>query len=164
MFEVRVHGSLWGAASPARAAEWRRAIAEFNADNAVASDSIAPAPGAAIELVRPPGGFFHVRIYGDPNELVATVPLEPPTVEAHFREYAETIRHLRRLDLEAPVRGIEAVDYAKRVVHDEAGDYLRKALRPWVTVSVDDARRLFTLLFLVGSDLPDDALGFHRRH
>ena len=70
-----------------------------------------------------------------------------------------------------PADSVKGLPLARGMVIDDVPfldawlrDYLRKALRPWVTVLVDDARRLFTLLFLVGSDLPDDALGFHRRH
>ena len=56
------------------------------------------------------------------------------------------------------------IDYAKRIVHDDAAAFLRESLADVVQMDLSDARRLFTLIFLVGTDLPETLVRYHRRH
>jgi uncharacterized protein (UPF0262 family) len=62
------------------------------------------------------------------------------------------------------MRDWEALDMAKKGVHDEAGMRIRKALRPHLEVDLKLARRIFTLVFLVVSDIPAELVKRHRRH
>jgi uncharacterized protein (UPF0262 family) len=65
-------------------------------------------------------------------------------------------------------RDWESLDYAKKLVHDEAGGRIRKALRPHLVegeaVDLKLARRLFTIVFLVAQDLPAELVTRHRSH
>ncbi len=163
MFEVRLHGALWKRVPEPRAAEWRRALDELNIANDIEMVGD-PVSEPALELVRPPDDSFHVRVYRDGFELVSSVELDVAAVEGFFEEYSATIRQMVHVDREAPVRGFEAIDYAKRVVHDEAASFLRESLEQTVQMDLPDARRLFTLIFLVGTDLPEALVRYHRRH
>lgn len=163
MFEVRLHGALWKRVGEHRAAEWRRALDELNLANEIALVGEA-VEEPALELVRPPDGSYHVRVYRDGFELLADIALDPASVADFFDEYGATITQMVHVDREAPVRGFEAIDYAKRVVHDEAAGFLRETLEQTVTMPLSDARRLFTLIFLVGTDLPEAMVRYHRRH
>ena len=81
------------------------------------------------------------------------------------REYRDVITRIARSDLGGfGMRDFEALDYAKKLVHDEAGALLRKTLRPGAELPLDRARRLFTLVFLLSSELPEEVIRTHRRH
>jgi len=162
MVEVRIHGALWREAVDSVAEEWRRTLRELNASNAIAFVDAAEDP--ALEIVRPPSGAFVLRLYAEGYQRLAEVDITSPALQAHFEEYALTIRHMVRIDREAPARGFEALDYAKRVVHDEAAAYLIEATQGLLRLNLADARGLFTLLFLVGSDIPAAWVRYHRAH
>jgi uncharacterized protein (UPF0262 family) len=166
MIEVRLHGALWKSATASRSEEWRRSLTELNTLNAllVLGPQWASADDVALELVRPPTGEFVFRLYVDGWTCVATMPLPADAIGTAFSEYDTTIRQMVHVDKQAPVRGFEALDYAKRVVHDEAAAVIIAALDEVLETSLDDARRLFTLVFLVGTDLPESLVRYHRRH
>jgi uncharacterized protein (UPF0262 family) len=57
--------------------------------------------------------------------------------------------HLRQLFQSRAVgdpKGIEAIDMARRGIHNEAAELLKECLSPQVEVDFDTARRLFTLI------------------
>ncbi len=164
MFEIRLHGALWKSATQERSAEWRRTVAELNRANTIAAGSVSLGEEPALELVRLPNQTFVLRLYADGWSRSHEFPFEPAEVQSFFDEYDATIRQMVHVDRQAPARGFEALDYAKRVVHDEAGAWLIQRLRPELELELDDARRLFTLVFLVGTDLPESLVRYHRRH
>lgn len=155
-FEFRLHGALWKGAPERKQREWRRTLGELNRPD---SD-----PDRCIELVRPPGTHFQVRIYDPEGRLLEQIPLDAPELEDCLREYGATIRQLVHVDRSAPIKGVEALDYAKRVVHDDAASILRESLAAHADLSLGQARRLFTLLFLAHSDLPPELVRYHRFH
>ncbi len=163
MFEVRLHGAVWKRASPRRSEEWRRSLSELNKANHIRG-AIDPSDDPALEVVRPPDGGLKIRVYRRGFDLERTFELAPDRVEELFGDYGATILQMVHIDREAPVRGFEALDYAKRVIHDEAAGYLMELLAPTVEMDLDDARRLFTLVFLVGTDLPEEFVRYHRLH
>lgn len=149
----RIHPSLVKTANPARLAEWRRVLDEYND----AADAV-----TTIEIALPPDDQVQLRVEQATGASVVRIAMK--TLEPLLAEYGETIRHMVRIDREAPARGFEALDYAKRVVHDEGADVLRAQLRAVAPIAIDDARHLFTLVFLVASDLPEELVRYHRRH
>jgi hypothetical protein len=152
--DLLVHPALWRTAAPERAADWRRVLEEFNVSRARGLETV------SIEIVELPELGVAMRV----GEEGALVTLPGPERDRHFADYGETIAHMVRLDREAPVRGFEALDYAKRTIHDEAAGWLIDVLRPVAVLDLPVARRLFTMLFLVASDLPEELVRYHRRH
>ncbi len=164
MLEVRLHGALWKQATPIRRHEWQRALDELNEDNALSGVAIRDADEASIEIVRTPDDTWHLRLMEGAYSVVDTIDLDAAEMQPHLDEYAATIRKMVHVDRDAPVRGFEALDYAKRVVHDDAGTWLSEKLAGRVRSTHDDARRLFTLLFLLISELPEEMVRYHRVH
>ena len=164
MFEIRLHGALWKTVPSTRADEWRRALDELNHSNTIEAESIDAGDEPALEIVRPPDGSYQLRVYRDGFDLIERITLDPERLGYLFDEYGATIRQMVHVDREAPVRGFEALDYAKRVVHDEAADFLMDTVAQKLSVELRDARRLFTLIFLVGTDLPEKLVRYHRMH
>lgn len=152
--DLLVHPSLWRSASAERAADWRRVLEEFNVARNRSRETV------TIEIVELPEHGVAMRI-GEEGSIVTLPQAER---EQHFSDYGDTISNMVRIDREAPVRGFEALDYAKRTIHDEAAAWLMELLRGRVELDLATARRLFTMLFLVASDLPEELVRYHRRH
>ena len=60
-------------------------------------------------------------------------------------------------------RGIEAVDMARRALHNEGAELLRDCLAGKVEVDFDTARRLFTLICVLHIKQSTTAVGSHPR-
>lgn len=161
--EIRLHGAVWRSADTQRREEWQRMLDELNADNQMSPKS-GEAGDFSLEVVRLPSQSFQIRILRDVFERMGEVTFEPERMDSLFRDYSTTIRQMVRMDGDSPARGFESMDYAKRVVHDEAADYVRSVLSEFLNIALVDARRIFTLIFLIGGDLPADLVRYHRVH
>lgn len=164
MMELRLHGALWRGASPQRRSEWQRCLEEFNTENEAASSEAEGGDEPSLELVRLPSQSFQLRVYRDSFERVAQVDLDAEALAPLIADYGTTIRQMVHVDQDAPARGFESLDYAKRVVHDEAASFVRQSLAPTVALGERDARLLFTLIFLIAGDLPEEWVRYHRSH
>jgi hypothetical protein len=166
----RIADELWDGARPEREREWLHALMDLNAEH----DGHEPVftihrradGGAAIALMLPGGG-----------ERVAELSYD--MLRDPFREYREIIARLARADGGTlGMRDWESLDYAKKMVEDEAAARIRKALTPHMAsagsagaaaalpavIDLRLARRLFTLVFLVACDVPAELVTRHRRH
>lgn len=163
MIELRLHGGIWRNAGDRRH-EWQQTLDEINAGNAFSVVDRDAEAELSMEIVRLPSGSFLLRLYEDVFDRLGEVSLDSEALDALFSDYAQTIRHMVHVEQDAPVRGYESLDYAKRVVHDEAASFIESSMGTMMTVSNEDARRLFTLLFLIAGDLPERLVRFHRFH
>jgi uncharacterized protein (UPF0262 family) len=59
-------------------------------------------------------------------------------------------------------RQMETLDYAKKLVHDDAGDTVYHAFEAHLAIDHATARRLFTLIFLLSNELPETMVTRHR--
>lgn len=155
----RIADTLWDGKSPEREREWQHALLDLNHEH----DGLPPIltvsrradGGAVIGLGRPDG------------EVEVVLPFD--LLRDPFRDYREVITRLARADGGAfGSRDWESLDYAKKLVHDDAGMRIRKALRPHLrdgeAVDLKLARRLFTLIFLVTQEMPAELVTRHRGH
>jgi Uncharacterized protein conserved in bacteria len=112
------------------------------------------------ELVGRPCGPFQLTIstIGHRFNLhVATIDGTP--IISHFlsftpllrlmRDYAEICAVLRSASLQGNLHRIEAVDMARRGIHNEASELLAERLCGKINMDLPTARRLFTLVFIV---------------
>ncbi len=81
-----------------------------------------------------------------------------------MKEYQEIIESIVSTGMHGGRGRYEAMDYGKKVVHDEAGEILQELLDEHLDVSLATARNLFTLLFLLRTDLPAHVVQYHRTH
>ncbi len=81
-----------------------------------------------------------------------------------LKDYSEVIANIVNTGMNAGGSRFEAMDYGKKVVHDEAGEEIQELLEETMILDLATARRLFTLLFLLKTKLPLDLVQFHRRH
>ncbi len=91
------------------------------------------------------------------------IELGPGRMRRHFKEYREIIEQLARSTSgRYGMRDLETLDYAKKLVHDDAAETLQEAFEGAVDLDHKLARRLFTLVFLVSNALPEHLVTRHR--
>ena len=81
-----------------------------------------------------------------------------------LKEYEEVIEAIIQVGSSGTRDRYEAMDYGKKVVHDEAGELIQELLEDFVELPLAAARSLFTLLFLCKSTLPADLVRYHKSH
>jgi uncharacterized protein (UPF0262 family) len=139
--ELLIDDATWSAGSPVRRHEWRLAIDEILQEGRFQLP--AENDGRALVTLRPTSVAVEVR--DGAGHVVARQELPLSVLRPLMNEYMETIQEMSKLKLSANSPRLEALDIAKRLTHDEAGETvvaLLGALRP----DHGTARRFFTLL------------------
>ncbi len=154
--KYRIDEALYVDAPKEREREWKHALMDLNAD--------ANGQPPQITLVRRADGGIDFVIEAA-DGAIATAELPYPKLKSSFRDYRDIIMRLSRADGGSfGMRDWETLDYAKKLVHDEAGELIQETLEPHAPLTHPTARRLFTLAFLISSDLPEELVRNHRRH
>lgn len=159
--KFRIADALWDGLRRDREDEWRHALLDLNAehDGHLPMITIGRRDDGGAELV-----VTRAAESAEGHEDTV-VPLTFDMLRDHFRDYREVIGRLARADAGAwGMRDWETLDYAKKLVHDEAGARIRRALKPVLPIDLKLARRIFTLVFLVAADIPAELVTRHRRH
>jgi uncharacterized protein (UPF0262 family) len=137
-----IDDATWSAGSTARRHEWRLAINEILTEGRFQLPEELTT-GRAIVTVAPTRVLFDVR--GDDGRLVSHHELPLEVLRPLMSEYIETIVEMGKLVTSSNSPRLEALDIAKRLTHDEAGETvvsLLGSLKP----EHSTARRFFTLL------------------
>ncbi len=113
---------LWEGVRAEREHEWQHALMDVNRKHD------GNPPDVAVHRREDGGATLILDGLADgPREVALTFDM----MRDHFRDYREVIARLARADLGSfGMRDFEALDMAKKGVHDEAGMRIRKALRP----------------------------------
>ena len=139
--ELLIDDATWSAGSTARRHEWRLAINEILTEGRFQLPEELTA-GRAIVTVAPTRVLFEVR--GDDGRLVSQHALPLEVLRPLMAEYMETIVEMSKLVTSPNSPRLEALDIAKRITHDEAGETVVALLGP-LKPDHGTARRLFTL-------------------
>lgn len=153
--QYRIHSGLYKAADARRRKEWELALRDLNHD--------APAGGPTLTVYKGKGDGVQLLL-ASPASDPTIVELAEGDLLPHFSAYGDIIARIAHSTEGDGARSLETLDYAKKLVHDEAGEFLQEALEALLTLELTQARRLFTLIFLVGTHLPERLVTFHRRH
>jgi uncharacterized protein (UPF0262 family) len=146
--EVTLHEQNFVNQQQQRISEWKRALQELSQESAIKPKKQLQNPKLEI-LTRGDLGFTF-RLHAD-GELAINVEVRKRHLQPYFESYREVIEHLLKPN---STYGFEALDYGKKLAHDEAAEFLQAALRDHLEIAHATARRLFTLLFLLGNDIP----------
>ncbi len=140
--ELLIDDATWSAGSTTRRHEWRLAINEILHEGRFQlPDGMEDARG--IVTVAPTRVLFDVR--GDDGRLLSHHELPLDQLRPLIAEYLETIVEMSKLVASANSPRLEALDIAKRITHDEAGETV-VALLDGLKPDHATARRFFTLL------------------
>ncbi|HWT11362.1 MAG TPA: UPF0262 family protein [Allosphingosinicella sp.] len=118
------------------------------------------------------GGPYRVKLRVEESRLCidlsdeAGAPLDTVRVGlARFRrpirDYFEICESYFKTVRSDQPRGIEAIDMARRGLHNEAAELLRESLDGKVAMDFDTARRLFTLICVLHIKQPTTAVDSH---
>lgn len=150
---IRIEERLWSAASPLRKQEWRTLTSEI-----VAEDPPFPARDPCTLIAS--CDDQDIRFIFTPSSPGAdTLTLPRAEIAPIIDEYAGLIKKLAGGDLHSA--HIEALDMAKRVVHDAGGRKIG-ALLPDLSPSFETRRRFFSLVVSLAVDTT--RLGSLRAH
>jgi hypothetical protein len=137
--EIRIDASLWDAASELRRQEWRTLIADL-----LDEGPIAPTSPAHRMIVRSEKQGIVIELVGDRD-----IAIHDAVLRAHLDEYLAIIKKMVEDDVPAP--RMEALDMAKKVVHDRAGAALAREAAH-LGERHEAFRRLFSLLVALKID------------
>ena len=156
----RIDNALNDSVSGAREREWQLSLTELNYE----TDGEPP----TLRLVRRKDGGVDVHVLSrdpsatGPNEtLIGVVAFGHNLLKPHFRSYRRVIEQLVH-STATGTRQMETLDYAKKLVHDEAGEMVQGTLKGQLPIEHGLARRLFTLIFLICNELPAALVTRHR--
>ncbi len=148
--ELRIDEATWSAGSGARKSEWRVAIAEVVLEGRFEVGDAAQAGRHLAQLtVGAARAVLDVRTAD--GQPLASHALPIRDLKPLMDEYMQTCAEMGKLALGANSPRLEALDIAKRITHDEAGELIRGAM-PALRPEHGTARRLFTLLVTLYHD------------
>lgn len=145
MKDIRIDEALWSSAPHLRRLEWRTLIADL----------------LDAEEVAPRARLMHIKM--DADDVVITLELEVEDAEArrqerlipgsilraHFEEYLQIVRAM--IEPDVPAMRLEALDMAKKVVHDRAARALAEHA-PELAADHEGYRRLYSLIVALKVD------------
>ena len=148
--ELRLDEQTWQSGTPARQAEWHLCIDEVLSEGLFGDGpgpDVAKGQKGLITILPTAVELTLARDGVDP--AVHRIPVQ--SLRPLMTDYMETIRQMARLPHGQNSPQLEALDIAKRLTHDEAGE-LVKSMLPSLRPSHGTARRIFTLLVTIFHD------------
>lgn len=137
--ELRLADDTWVGAGPMRRAEWRAAI-----DDLRHHARLAPRYRELYALVTPEPTRMRLEFLDEDGNVCETTIVPVEILDPHVKEYLAIIRRLDEGAGHREASWVEAVDMAKKVVHDSAAKALAHLL-PELSDDHETFRRLFTL-------------------
>ncbi len=137
--DFRIDEDTWAAATLMRRAEWRTAIDDL------LSATLSPRFTDRYALLTAEAAAMRLDFLDETGDVQETVSVPLAVLEPHVKEYLAIIRRLDEGAGHRETSWVEAVDMAKKVVHDTAGRALAAAV-PDFSDDLEAHRRLFTML------------------
>jgi uncharacterized protein (UPF0262 family) len=159
--ELRIDEATWSAGSSARKNEWRLACGEVVQEGRFeTADSAEAGRHLALLQVGRERATLEVRVENGPA-IAHELPIRD--LKPLMDEYMQICAEMSKLGVSANSPRLEALDIAKRITHDEAGELLRNQLRAY-RPDHGTARRMFTLLVTLYHDTTLLAAPAHKVH
>lgn len=146
---VTLHPGMLETASASQRREWEVALGELQGQEGIKLRA-SGLDGQALEMqIRTAAGGFDLRVRRPSGLVVKELELRSEELRSFIDEYLGIVEQMRPDAPNFNLARLEALDVAKRVVHDESAQKIRKILSESVVFDLETARRLFTLLCLV---------------
>jgi len=155
--QLRIDEATWASGPPERQHEWRLACNEIVEEGNFEIADGAAGPFRGLVGVAP--GRLYIELRGG-EALVGAHELPLARIESLIDEYIRTIVEMGKVSGRNSPR-LEALDIAKRITHDEAGEEIRAAI-PSLRPDLATARRFFTLFVTLFHDTTKLAAPPHR--
>lgn len=154
--DIRLDEATWAGGSRERRLEWRVALRELLEEHQFEASM----PALAMLIIYRDGDV-HLAGSSSEGDRLISIDIPRQAMAGHLEEYLSICKEMSKLG-NANAARYEALDIAKRLVHDDAADTLLglcRALRP----DLSTCRRLFTLLVTLYVDTTRLAVPHHRR-
>lgn len=138
--DLRIDEATWESGTPLRRAEWKSACDDLLADENFSDDVsnrhvlVSSKPAIAIFEVLDEEGF-----------ATGTFEITQASLQAPITEYLAIIRGMDETARDRDASWFEAVDMAKKVVHDQAARVLTSTV-PELSIDLGTLRKVFTLV------------------
>lgn len=109
-------------------------------------------------LLRVDEGRLAIALSGEAGAPLATIQIGLGRFRRPIRDYFAICDAYFKAVRSAGAKGIEAIDMARRALHNEAASLLQECLDSKVIMDFDTARRLFTLICVLHIRLPTTAV------
>jgi uncharacterized protein (UPF0262 family) len=139
--EILVDDATWRTGTPPRRQEWRLALDEVVLDGRFDLDD--PALQARLLVTVGPTALW-IDVHSERGMHLSRHDLPLHRLRPQMNEYLEICIEMGKLLGDNSPR-LEALDIAKRITHDEAGELVQGMLRDGLRPDHATARRLFTL-------------------
>ena len=149
MVSIRIDDELHKSASNQRKADWSVLLGELEL-----AEELWPARSCSSVVFGRDDAGVRVRFVSDAG--VDVITLAKSEIEAELNEYLAVILRLEEEDI--PMARLEALDMAKRVVHDQAAKRLAE-LWPDLSPSLETRRRAWSLVVAVLIDTTGRRMG-----
>jgi uncharacterized protein (UPF0262 family) len=138
--DLRIDETTWESGTPLRRAEWKSAcddlLAECNFSDVVTNRHVLVSSKPAVALF---------EALDDEGFAVATFEITQASLQTPITEYLGIIRRMDDSARDRDASWFEAVDMAKKVVHDQAARVLLSAV-PNLSSDIGTLRKVFTLV------------------
>jgi len=148
LIAIDLDEETWSAASEARRAEWKLAIAELLRRNVFVFPGVADAWRLRLA---PSEQALHVEARAETGETLLQSEVSRDVLTKQVKEYVDVVRRMAQDDGSLHPAQLEALDMGKKVVHDDAARALARAL-PELGADHETYRRLFTLVLALRVD------------
>ena len=144
--DIKIDDSALPPPTPEIEQERRVAVFDLLEDNSfeLKREEVAPGPYQLLLAIRDKRLVFDIKTEADAQVAEFHLSLSPfrQVVKDYFQICASYFEAVKRL----PPAQIEAIDMARRGIHNEGARVLQERLEDKVVLDIDTARRLFTLI------------------
>jgi uncharacterized protein (UPF0262 family) len=147
---LEIDEKTWASGTPARQAEWRLCLDEVLSEGLFADGPGEPVHKGQRGVITLLPTAVEVVLRRD-EVVLATHRISVQSLRPLMAEYMDTIQKMARLPHGQNSPQLEALDIAKRITHDEAGELVQSML-PSLRPTHGTARRIFTLLVTLFHD------------
>jgi uncharacterized protein (UPF0262 family) len=138
--DLRIDEATWKSGTPLRRAEWKSAC-----DDLLAEYSFGDAATNRHVLVSSKPGVALFEVLDDEGFAVSTFEITQASLQTPITEYLDIIRRMDKSAQDRDASWFEAVDMAKKVVHDQAARVLLSSV-PDLSSDLGTLRKVFTLV------------------
>jgi len=146
---VTLHPGMLATARPEQRDEWEAALHEVRSAKGLRLRAEGPLGEEQEMQIRSRAWGFELKVRDPSGDVAQDLALRSSELQTSIDEYLEIVERMRPDATDFARARIETLDIAKRLVHDQAAERIRRLLSENVVLDHDAARRLFTLLCLI---------------
>lgn len=146
--QVTLHPGML-AARPEQRVEWEAALREVRSSTGLRLRAQGLLGEALQMQIRSRAWGFELKVHNPSGEVVRELTLRSSELQSSIDEYLGIVEQMRPDAADFARARIETLDIAKRLVHDQSAQRIRRLLSDSVVLDAETARRLFTLLCLI---------------